>query len=451
LPFVTMSGNGTLLAGSTLNGAGATSTNNTAFWTGSYNSMQMVAQRGFAPATAPGTAGAVFASNLNFIQKVNNSGQALFNSSLTGGDAVGGTWTASTPTNDSGVWLGGPSGVSLVVREGDAAPSTGGAIFGDINSLSAQSINRNGSVMFKAPLRSGTGAPGGVTTTNNNAAWCNAGGSLALVARASDPVPGLAGVSYGTAVSFYSSTNQDFNNNGRLIYNASLGAGSTSADNEALMTWTVASGASVLYRKGGAAPGAFGGAGDTFATFNGTNPQARLNNNEVIAFAATLQGPGITTSNDETIWTTGIGGSPILIAHEGDAVPGLPGVNFGGAMINASAVTLNNLNEVAFVNTLSDGTVGLFTWDPTTGLSLVLRTTQSGVVPGMGAISSINFSNGGNGDGGSSNFSDTGWLTFNVTDTNGAFAVVRTMAVPAPGALALIGLAGLVTGRRRRH
>jgi hypothetical protein len=448
--FLVMSGNGTILASSALNGPGATSTNNTAFWTGPYNGMQMGAQRGFAPATAPGTGSAVFASNMSNFQKVNNSGQVVFNSALSAGDTISGTWSPTTLTNDSGIWVGGPSGISLVLREGDSAPSTGGAIFGDITNIATHSINANGSVMVKAPLRSGTGAPGGVTTTNNNAAWCNAGGSLAQVARASDPVPGLAGVSYGTAASFYSGSNQDFNNNGRLIYDATLGAGSTTADNEALMTWTPGAGASVLFRKGGAAPGALGAGGATFVTFNGTNMQGRLNNNDVVAFSATVQGSGITTSNDETIWTTGIGGTPVMIAREGDAVPGLSGVNFGGALINASALVLNNLDEVAFVNTLSDGTMGLFTWDPTLGLSMVIRTTQTGVVPGMGAIATISFSNGGNGNGGSSYFSDTGWLTFNVSDTSGNFAVVRTMVIPEPGPMVLLGLAGLVAGRRRR-
>jgi hypothetical protein len=447
-PILSMSGNGTILASSTLNGTGAVSnTNNSAFWTGPYNSMQMVAQRGVTPASMPGTSGAAFASNYSS-GTVNNSGQTIFSGNLSGGDSVSGTWSTANVTNDSGIWAGGPSGISMVVREGDVAPGTGGALIGDVSAFLTSGINASGSVMFKTALRNATGAPGGVTSTNNNGLWSNAGGSLALVARASDPVPGLAGVSYGTSVSFASLSNQAFSNSGRIMFDAAFGTGSTAADNEALVTWTPAGGASVVYRKGGAAPGALGAAGATFVTFNGTNPQYRLNNNDMVAFCAQLQGGGVTTANDETIWMTGIGGTPTLVAREGDAVPGLTGVNFGSAIINASGLVLNNLNEVAFTNTLSDGTKGLFVWDPTQGLSMVVRTTQTGVVPGFGAITSIGFTNGGNGDGGSNSFSDTGWLTFTVGDgTN--FAVMRTQ-VPAPGVLGLGAVGWMVICRRRR-
>lgn len=441
--------NGTLLMNSQLFGTGATSTNNTAFWTGPYNGMQMIAQRGFTPLTAPGTSGAAFASNMNnSTQKINVAGQSLFNSTLTGGDTVSGSWTTSNVTNDSGLWLGGPSGVSLVVREGDPAPTTGGAIFGDITNIANHSINASGAVEFNLGLRNAAGAPGGVSSTNANACWSTAGGSLSLVARASDPVPGLPGVFYGTGIT--GQTPQNFNNGGRMIYNASFGTGATSGvDSEAIMTWTQPAGASVLYRTNSPAPGALGAAGATFKTFNGSNMQGRLNNNNVLAFATQVQGGGTATANDEMIFTAPVGGTPQMIAREGDPVPGLSGVNFGSGIINASGLILNNLNEVAFVNVLSDGTTGLFTWDPALGLSMVLHTTQSGVVPGLGTITSIQYSNGGNGDGGSSSLSDTGWLTFGVGDSSGAYAIVRTQ-VPAPASLALLGLGGLVAARRRR-
>jgi hypothetical protein len=448
-PTLVMSGNGTILASSVLNGTGAVSnSNNSAFWTGSYNSMQMVAQRGVTPAAMPGTSGAAFASNYS-PALVNNSGQAIFSGSLTGGDTVSGTWSSGNLTNDSGIWIGNASSMSNVMREGDVAPGTGGAIFGDV-SFPTTAINSSGSVAFKTGLRvGGPGTPPVVNNSNNNGLWSNAGGSLALVARASDSVPGAPGVSYGTSVSFASLSNQAFSNSGRIMYDAALGAGSTTADNEALMTWTPAGGASIVYRKGGAAPGTLGAGGATFSTFNGTNPQYRLNNNDMVAFCAQLQSGGVTTSNDETIWISSVGGTPTLVAREGDPVPGLSGVNFGSAIINASGLVLNNLNEVAFTNTLSDGTKGLFVWDPVGGLTMVVRTTQTGVVPGFGALTTIGFGNGGNGDGGSSNLSDTGWLTFTVGDgTN--FAVMRTQ-VPAPAPLGALGMGWIWIARRRRR
>jgi MYXO-CTERM domain-containing protein len=441
-----------ILATSQLNGTGAVAnSNNAAFWTGSYNSMQMVAQRGFTYPTAPGTAGAAFATNFA-PAKVNTSGQTLFNSALTGGDTISGTWSASNLTNDSGIWFSGSGGASLIVREGDAAPGTGGAIFGDITSLANQSINASGHYAFRASLRGTTSlpGPGGVNSTNAAAFWTNASGSVSLVARASDPVPGLPGVSYATNNAFAGHTPQDFNNNNRLIYNATFGAGATTGVNdEAMMTWTPGGGSSVLYRTGSPVPGALGAAGATWKTFNGTNMAGRLNNNEMLAFASQIVGGGSTTSNDEMIWVGPVGGTPQIIAREGDPVPNLPGVNFGGAMINASGLIFNNLNEAAFTNTMSDGTVGLFVWDPTAGLSMLLHTTQSGVVPGLGTITNISLGNGGNNDGASANLSDTGWLTFTATDSTGASAIVRTM-IPSPGSLAVLGLGGLLAMRRRR-
>jgi hypothetical protein len=107
--FPVMSSNGMILATSQLNGTGAVAnSNNAAYWTGSYNSMQMVAQRGLTYPTAPGTAGAAFATNFA-PAKVNTSGQTLFNSALTGGDTISGTWSASNLTNDSGIWFSGPA------------------------------------------------------------------------------------------------------------------------------------------------------------------------------------------------------------------------------------------------------------------------------------------------------------------------------------------------------
>jgi MYXO-CTERM domain-containing protein len=449
---VLMSSNGTILASSQLNGTGAVAnSNNTAFWTGPYNNMQMVAQRGLTPAAAPGTAGAAFASNLNLTSsKVNTAGQTLFNSTLTGGDTISGSWSTSNLTNDSGIWFGGPSGLSLLAREGDTAPGTGGAIFGDVTNIANHSINGAGKAAFVLGLRNATGAPGGVTSSNAAAWWTNATGSLSLVARASDPVPGLTGVSYAANAAFAGHTPQDFNNNNRLIYNASFGAGATSGvDSEAIMTWTPAGGSSVLYRTGSPVPGALGAAGATWKTFNGTNMAGRLNNLDMLAFASQIQGGGSTTSNDEMIWVGPVGGTPQIIAREGDPVPNLPGVNLGGAMINASGLIFNNLNEAAFTNTMSDGTVGLFVWDPTAGLSMLLHTTQSGVVPGLGTITNISLGNAGNNDGGSAFLSDTGWLTFTATDSSGASAIVRTM-IPSPGSLAVLGLGGVLAMRRRR-
>jgi hypothetical protein len=453
-----ITGNGTMFQATQLGGASATSTNNSAMWSGQYNSMQLVAQRGTTNVMPNVTLNADVTS-LTAVGKVNGSGQTLVRaSSLAGTGVVSGVWTDQTNlTTDSGYFVAGPSGFTKVAQEGDAAPGTS-AHFGEAFTPFVGSVNANGDVMFKGGLRIGyTGDETITNNFNNSGVWSNAGGSLKLVARENDNVPGLGGVKYATSSSFYNSTPQDFNYNAsgaRLIYAARFLAGTggvtSGLNDEALMTYTAAAGASVLYRDGDAAPSAFGDGSATIKSLNATNAQFRLNNNDRIAFAAQMTGGSTSTANDEAIFTGSIGGALTLIAREGSPVPNLPGIFFGGGINGGSGLVLNNLDHVAFSNTLSDGSQAIFVWDATNGLTLVCRTGVNGsTVAGLGTLTSISMGNGGTGDGGSTNLSDTDWLTFTATDGTNT-AIVRTQ-VPAPGALALLGLAGVVTGRRRRR
>ncbi|MGH7131932.1 MAG: DUF7453 family protein [Phycisphaerales bacterium] len=462
---VSNSSNGVLSFGSLLNGTGAvTNSNNSAFWAGPAASPQLVAQRGVSPAAAPGTTGAAFATNLNFslAPRVNNAGQAMFASALSGGDSVSGTWSIGNLTNDSGVWIGSPGAgnISIIAREGDAAPGIAGTIFGELGTVQNTQLNAGGQVAFTSALRVGFG---GVSSTSGSAndmvLWTNAGGSaLAAVARKSDPVPGLPGVFYAnTSGNAFTTGLQALNNSGRLVYDATFGTGATAANSEALMTWQGGV-ANIMFRTSDAAPGI---AGATFTSFNGTNTQLRLNNNNFVAFSGSVTG-GVSTANDEGIWAGIIGSTPQLIAREGDQVPGMAaGVLLGGALINASAPMLNNLNQIVFQGTLTGAGVTtsndqcVFAWDPTLGLTVLLREGDTSIA-GLGTlgnttvtISPFSYTNSGNGNGGSQAFSDTGWLTLVARDTAGNYAVVRAL-VPTPGTVALAFLGGTLVARRRR-
>jgi hypothetical protein len=120
---------------------------------------------------APGTgAGVVYGSNF-FHPTLNAAGQSAFTGNLTG--------TGVTGANDTGVWSGAPGSVTLLAREGDAAPGAGaGVAFGDVASTFA--INDSGHVAF-INILTGTGVTG-----NNSMSlwWADGVGTLSLIVRA---------------------------------------------------------------------------------------------------------------------------------------------------------------------------------------------------------------------------------------------------------------------------
>jgi hypothetical protein len=192
----TVTPGGVLFLAAQMNGAGATTTNNTGFWTGAAGSLAQVVQRGFVPApggVAPGTSGGVWASNLNIDTsgasgfRGNDAGQVIFESTLTGGDVISGT-------NDDGVFVGSPSGIVMVARKGQgnlqglgdpaitSGPSPSGGTF----------LNHQGEVAFIGTLTLESGSVDLVSTSNNMVIYTNLGnpgGMVRVIAREGDPVP----------------------------------------------------------------------------------------------------------------------------------------------------------------------------------------------------------------------------------------------------------------------
>ncbi|HEV8113164.1 MAG TPA: choice-of-anchor tandem repeat NxxGxxAF-containing protein [Planctomycetota bacterium] len=108
----------------------------------------------------------------------NNSGQAAFEGILTGG--------TQTPTTDTGIWTGTPGGtLHLIAREGDLAPGTDGAQFGDLNGQAMQ-MNEQGRILFNNRV-----VGGDVLADNSNSlvfyCWDPTTG-LQLVARGGDQI-----------------------------------------------------------------------------------------------------------------------------------------------------------------------------------------------------------------------------------------------------------------------
>lgn len=461
---VGMSPNGNVLISGLMNGTGATTnSNNAAFFTGPSNAISQVAVRGQG---ADGTTGASFATNLNFAPTaipVNNSGQVAFASALSGGD----TSTSGTTQNDSGLWLGSSSGITKIFRRGEAAPGTGGAVFGasSTNNSGSRGLNSSGEVMFTniLPTTQGNLPAAAVTGT----LYSNAGGTMQLIAQSGSSVGGaLPGVSYvdgnGSSINHVSITPQSFNNSGRALFGAKFKqAGSiTSANDTAIMTWQGGT-SQVLFQAGTTAvPGSITGA----TTFNnlffdtGGNGQTRINNLNHYTFTAAMtpDGTNITTSNNQGVWlgNTATPGAAQLLARGGMVAPGCGGATFGNGFFG---VVLNNSDMVLFQNTLSDGRAGLFVWGAEWGLVNLVVKGQTNILGPNYPVETFGLMSGSNGDGGVNGFNDAGQLTLFVTSNgiggafgkNGAHLV---MQVPAPGAAAGIALLGLGTlGRRHRR
>ena len=132
-----------------------------------------------------------------------NSGGAILGgvtSPFAGGNTVGfrTVVAGAPPTSDSALFTWNQTaGLVMLAREGNTAPGTGGAAFGQLGTGSPTfifgqifTLNRDGRAAFYAPL-TGTG----VDSTNNTGIWAETDGGLVLVARKGqqidlDPGPG---------------------------------------------------------------------------------------------------------------------------------------------------------------------------------------------------------------------------------------------------------------------
>lgn len=267
--------------------AGVTAANDRTLWTGTPGSLALVAREGM---TAPGTTGANF-NVLPSTVAFNSAGHVAFTGSLTGGDSV-------TGVNSSGLWVGPAGGLSLAVRQGDAAPGTGSALFG---SALDPTLNASGRVLFRSSL---TGA--GVDSTNDAGIWSGLPGSLELVARKGDAAPGVASgvfTSVGTSLRQYSGAE-------RVVFNGLVNDGGPT--NRSGLWHGVPGSISKIAVTGDVAPGIPGAMfGETFAG---------VSSNSVgqVAFTAALTGTGIDPSNDLGLFVADAFGNLELVLRKGE-------------------------------------------------------------------------------------------------------------------------------------
>ena len=131
---------------------------------------------------APGTSNDIkFAGGFANIS-INSSGEIAFSSFLAGTDI--------NSNNNSGVWSeGGGNGLTLVAREGNAAPGTNsGVSYKNFNDVV---LNDSGQTAFSGFL-TGTG----ISNSNNRGIWAMGESGLTLVAREGHEAPGTEGANF---------------------------------------------------------------------------------------------------------------------------------------------------------------------------------------------------------------------------------------------------------------
>lgn len=164
---------------------------------------------------APGVAGATFQGFNVGVAALNDSDQVAFAGLLNGPGIFG--------SNDSGIWAGTVGNLSLVVREGDIAPGTGGGVFGTVFSTTLMQ-NAAGEILFTSTLSGGTN-PG-----NSMWAWDPVRGLRAVVTSGQmlETSPGV--IDTVSNVSSTTSSNSDsrslaFANDGTVAFRLTLAGG----------------------------------------------------------------------------------------------------------------------------------------------------------------------------------------------------------------------------------
>jgi hypothetical protein len=351
-----MSLTGTILFGSSLwdvSGASITASNDTALYVGIPGYWQILAREGDA---APGAGGATYAQSFNSMTQgatsVNQAGQALFSSTLAGAGV--------TAANDAAWFAGIPGSVQMVFRKGDLGP--GGE---QISSIGFQpQMNALGQAVIDIVLLTGSGAVP-VTTANDKAlVLYTPGTGLAPLLREGDPSP-VAGAVHGAPNGSWSNSTgpNAFNAAGELLINSNLIGAVTAGVNDVALVKVSQNGQTLVARRDDPAPGVSG------ARLNAIySAGVQLDDSGRVAFQSTLVGAGIGASNDSGIWT-GLPGSLVLVAREGDVAPGAGGQTFGNMI--GSGLSMNASGQVLFLNGLSGGGSSLWSWDPMAGLQAI--------------------------------------------------------------------------------
>jgi hypothetical protein len=319
---------GQIVFQSTLAGAGVVPANDTAWFTGSAGSVQLMLRKGdLAP-------GGEQVSAIGSTTQMNASGQVLTEVTFLAGSGT----PPATILNDKALWIYTPGlGHTQILREGGASPIPN-TFYGN-NALSGLSIfNAAGQALVSADL---SGAV--IAGIDNTALFLVSPSSASVVMRRSDPAPGVAGANFNLVSTF----NMCLNDAGMVAFQSSLvGGGVTTANDSGL--WIGTPGNLVLVaREGTVAPGS---GGQTFGHFGGGN--LYLNAAGQLLFANALSGG----ANAQSLYSFDpvLGLQPVVFPN--DSVQVQPGVFRTLVQVGVGPFSNGASRPLCFAN---DGTVTL--------------------------------------------------------------------------------------------
>ena len=396
----------------TLNTGGVVAANDLGIWaddnTGTLHQIARIGVAGGAPLANAATGKYTALGDPVF----NNSAQVAYTGTLAVAAPV-------TKTTTGGVWSTSGGSLALVAQVGGAAPGTGGATFGAFTSVG---LPDSGGTIILATLAKGTG----IAATNNAGIWQgNSTADLQLVLRLgqtvggrtisaltplttlpliegqtrnfnsdtgdfvcaatfTDKTTGIVEVAGGVAsllvqngaaapdtngATFTNSSSPIVNTQGDIAFVSALNDGATDsgiwADDNTDALHLVA-------RTGTPAPGTAG----KFGTF--TPPV--YNNDEVVAFGASVVvGSGKTAKTTQSIWTNATG-VPVLVTQQGNQAPGCA---TGATFAAFASLALPDQGGVVFIGTLTASktngvttanNTGIWAVDNNGALQLVVRT-----------------------------------------------------------------------------
>ena len=362
--------NGGILITGNLNGTGVTTTTSPFWmWRDSTGTNNYIIYRG-GDAYPVGT-GVVMSVSAGSPQYVNNDGNALVSASLTGTGVV--TAAGVTQNNSAVMWMG-PSGKSVVIRKGDAAPGfTDGTVF-QPDTFGLQ-CNGNGVV-----LSGKLAAASGITTSNDTVYLTNAwGNGLEIFARKGSAIPGyptllFQNLTTPTSLSL-TFAQHPLMNDGSIVFRTNLGGSGATASINDVATFSAKNGVfTMLLRKGDSVPGISG------VVFSSTGSGSVMNNSGMYAYEGILMNADGTSITDPLIGSSFLGvrkanGTVVVLARALDAIPGIPGATYA-SISGSSSVCISDSGVVVFANSFNLGTANntaIFAWDEVTGLRVIAK------------------------------------------------------------------------------
>ncbi|MBL9142692.1 MAG: tail fiber protein [Verrucomicrobiaceae bacterium] len=281
---------------------------------------------------------------------------------------VGGV--TEVPNNFQGYWKSNGSTLSRLIRSGDVAPGTGGALFNAIPTIPVPGLNPDGEVTLLTALRVGTGSPA-VTTSDDQGMWSEVGGNgLQLLMRENDAVPGIAGAfvaNFGYGCYATATTGAGA---GEAAFTVKLkGSTTDSVLLRMSITGPGTADVSVVAREKTAAPGTaeqFGALHSTFTSAVRMDPQGN------IVFGAVTR-----PSNKTGIWSQALGGALAKVFVAGDVAPDTGGATFAAldmpSMAADGAFTFRGVLNRDGDNTANDKNDGIWFRSDTGFIFPILR------------------------------------------------------------------------------